>query len=322
MENKQATEREVYISLQYFRLQKEREMVAARKKEHEDSIKTTAEDWRIITKAKNAYHQKRSESKDGTLRALDEVIKSFENRHEGENFRLNEDGRLKEILKAVYKEDKYGLARTLLAMSLILDPVYPFHYEEEGYEALSDLLFDNIWEVGFIKERLEDDFSKIARKDLTPTQWGCLIALAASVTVLVPLVSAAGIAASTGAVAAVDAGALALGGILAGGAVLGLGTLAIEHSNIKEAKREFRKLNYEESALFLAMETVLIDRARKNLPKEEFKEEINSILEKVDALKSDTSYLLFVEKANPETNKEKIKAFHRFDNHLVKVMGI
>ena len=54
------------------------------------------------------------------------------------------------------------------------------------------------------------------------------------------------------------------------------------------------------------------------MSEDEFKEYLSEMLEAVDALKSDTEYVLFVEKKNIKINKDKIEIFHNWDKRLMK----
>ena len=78
----------------------------------------------------------------------------------------------------------------------------------------------------------------------------------------------------------------------------------------------------ESNAFYLAMQLTYIQRIRKSIPTDDFKEELDSILKHVGELKSDLDYYLFVERENTKDNRERVLAFNGFNKRLLKILEL
>lgn len=78
----------------------------------------------------------------------------------------------------------------------------------------------------------------------------------------------------------------------------------------------------EDIALELALDCLLINELEKQNRTMDLKNEIDELLSNVSDLRGDVQYLLFVERENIEENKEKLRLFTRFDQQLIKIMGL
>lgn len=90
----------------------------------------------------------------------------------------------------------------------------------------------------------------------------------------------------------------------------------------KKVKQEFKELNPEKNALYLATQCTFIQRIKATLDEEEFKETLDCILKNLETLKQDLDYYLFIENETTNFNKQKIKSFHEFDNRLMKILDL
>ena len=78
-------------------------------------------------------------------------------------------------------------------------------------------------------------------------------------------------------------------------------------------------MNYNDAAKMLAIKCYIMSVAKQTMPENVFKEKTNELLQMIQDLKSDTDYVLLVEKQNIEENKKKIKVFHNLDEKLAKI---
>ena len=60
--------------------------------------------------------------------------------------------------------------------------------------------------------------------------------------------------------------------------------------------------------------------AKQTMPQNIFKEKTSELLQMLQDLKSDTDYVLLVEKQNIEENKKKIHVFHNLDKKLAEML--
>ena len=79
-------------------------------------------------------------------------------------------------------------------------------------------------------------------------------------------------------------------------------------------------MNYNSTAQMLAIKCYIMNIAKQTMPENVFKEKTSELLQMLQDLKSDTDYMLLVEKQNIEENKKKIKVFHNLDEKLTKIL--
>lgn len=203
---------------------------------------------------------------------------------------------LNDTVTSLFEEDKYGLAKLLFATTVILDDEYKYHYAQDGLEEASNILYGDKNALLEIKEQLEANYRAISPTSLSSIQKGILIGVAIAGTIVMPIILGAAVA-----------------GIVYGG---------MKMYNISKVKKEIASLSPEKHALYLAIQCTYIQRIKKTLPVDEFKEQLDSILKNLSTLKSDLDYFLFVENESTKNNKMKVQSFHEFDNRLAKVLKI
>lgn len=237
---------------------------------------------------------------------------------------------------SLFIEDNYGLAKLIFASTIVLDDEYKYKYVEQGLEEASSILYGNRQELITIKKQLETNYSAISPNSLSTLQKGLLLGAAATAlagVVIMPVLLAAGAgasaAATTAALAAhgfgdmqIGVGVVALESFILGAAITGIAYGGMKLYNSAKIKKEFLSLSPEANALYLAIQCTYIERVKKVLTKDEFKEQLDTILKNLNVLKGDLDYYLFVENETTKENKSKVKSFHEFDNRLVKVLGI
>lgn len=258
------------------------------------------------------------EEKDGSI---EKAIKEFEEKNPNVIALADAES----LIETLFKEDKYGISKLLFACSIVLDDEYDYKYEEEGLKDVSVLLYGDEVTLLTIKKQLHDNYNAISPKTLSNTQKGLLIGAVASAAIgliSMPVLLASGVAAAAIATDGFTDKSITFESILMGAAIGGMAFGEMELYNDEKVKAEFKSLSPEKNALYLALQCTYIERIKAQLSEDEFKDQLDSILKNLSALKSDLDYYLFVEKESIQDNKAKIKSFHEFDNRLPKVLGI
>ena len=195
-------EMDLIKSIQYYRLKREKELLERDKTTAENNIKDGTKWYNIITNSKNAINNKKSEKKSNQLETVDSFISKFEKENSNYHYNLWFDGTLSNYLDDLYSDDKYGLQKLMLGVSLVLDDSFDYKYEDEQYQEISKALFGNLTKMNEIKKVLKENYVSIASKNLSNLQKGVLIGLGVGGLVLactlpVMIVGGAAVSAAT-----------------------------------------------------------------------------------------------------------------------------
>ena len=308
-------------------LQKDRLLVAKRiNDENIEKTKNVKEDkatLKGVVKNVGNFFKRGAGGYDKRDESIDAAIQQFESK----NPEIIDLATAEGLIESLFKNDKYGLSKLVFASSIILDDEYEYRYVDEGLEDVSILLYGDGKTLSMIKKSLFDNYNAISPKSLSNVQKGILLGVAVSSVVgvaSIPLILTPGSAVAAGLAAHGFAavGAITLESVLMSAAITGIVYGGMKLYNDEKVKMEFKKLSPEKNALYLALQCTYIERIKSQLPEDEFKEQLDSILKNLSTLKGDLDYYLFVEKESTKENKEKIKSFHEFDNRLSKVLGI
>lgn len=324
-------EHDLFLHCQKLRLDKDEEVLNSKqardKKEEGDKLTLKQKTNNLFKGAKTfvkGYEKKETKIKDN--------LRSFSRK----NLTCPSSSEARELIVSLFGNDPYGASKLTFAITVLLDSEYEYVYEDEGIEAVSELLYGNKKEMKEIYSSLKDSYRDVSPKALTNVQKTALfgVALAASAgAALLPVIAIGGIGASasvtTASLAAwgfsdmqIGVGVLTAESLLFGAALVGATYSGMKLYNVEKVKRQFRKLSPEKGAMYLAIQVVYIERLKKNLKKEEFKERLDEILKGVGTLKSDLDYYYFVEQDDLNDNKAKLKSFHNFDVKLAKILGL
>ena len=115
-------------------------------------------------------------------------------------------------------------------------------------------------------------------------------------------------------------GMIAIAELLLDSAIVGFAYKSMDMYNRNIVKKSFREMDYNRAAHMLAIKCYLMKRAKSIMPSNLYKEKISELLQMIQDLKSDTDYLLFVERELPEVNKNKIRVFHNMDKKLMEML--
>lgn len=242
---------------------------------------------------------------------------------------------INQIIREVFQNDTYSLEKSLFSAGIVLDGEYNYEYEKETLDYISALLWNNNYQLSYIKNSIEHTYKDLAKQPLSSNQKLLLGGTAAIVllTATVPALALGGLSASgiTGGLAGFGTalglggtmvegvGLMALAELLLDGAILGFTYAMLDNHNKNIVKNSFRKMDYNDAAKMLAIKCYIMSVAKQTMPENVFKEKTNELLQMIQDLKSDTDYVLLVEKQNIEENKKKIKVFHNLDEKLAKI---
>ncbi len=223
---------------------------------------------------------------------------------------------IKEKLNDFFKDEiTFSLARELLAVSIIMDNEYGYVERDAGLEVASEVMYGYESELSDMEERLLSIYSKIAKKPISAEQKEIIIGTGLGAAALAFL-AALPVSVKLGVV-----GASLLYSCLIGGIVMEIGQIGTGAFNYKKARDSFRKMNFEESARLLTVRCFLLERCKSEMKDKEIKEQLSELLSLTDDWRSDVCYELFVEKADVEKNKAKLRLFHNFDNEMVNILS-
>ena len=237
---------------------------------------------------------------DGLTKSINESIEKFNKKHS----EVISKEAAESAIKILFEKDKYGSAKLFFAASIVIDDEYKYEYVNEGLEEVSLALFDKKETLPEIKKQIEENYNAIGSKSIQSIEANVLLALTVAwfgvLLPFAPLVAAVPIA------------------------VVAITQHDVLSGNKDRIKEEFKKSSSEKNAFYLALQCTYIQRLKKNtsIKEDEFKEELDSILKSINELKSDLDYYLFVENESTKDNIAKNKAFHKFDERLVKVLEL
>ena len=201
-------------------------------------------------------------------------------------------------LDRLFEVDKYGLAKLVFAVSIILDNEYSYEYLEEGLSEASNILYGNPNTMLEIKSQLEDNYRSLSLTNFTSMEKGALVGVGCIALIFAPILT----------LAASAVGVLALNEVI--------------KQNKEKIKEEFKNSTSEMNSFYLALQLTYIQRLRKVAANDEFKEELDSVLKHIEELKSDLDDYLYVERENTKDNKEKTQSFNAFDKRLLKILEL
>lgn len=263
---------------------------------------------------------------------IDDNIRHFNTKYKN----VIDETKAKILMHDLFYEDKFGLTKLLFSINIITDNEYEYIYEKEGLCVVSNYLYDDPNEIDKIKKSLVENYKELNTNSLSAFQISILscITIASLVGIFyIPILIGGGITASASTTTAILAakgfedmqvglGTITLESILFSSTIIGSCYGVMKLYNSKIIKQELKKLTPEKEAMYLAIQCVYIDRIRKTLSDDIFKEQLDSILKSMNLLKSDLDYFYFIEREDEKNNKEKIKIFHNFDIRLSKILKL
>lgn len=216
--------------------------------------------------------------------------------------------------------DERGEARLALAFACFLDADLPCAKKEIGFAAVSRFLFGD---EGLLLKRfasfeghlqaLLPDLKKEKAKARGLIYSGalgllCLPGAMVATTAAIPFAS---LLASLGLAAEATAFATSLVAFLSGTEKL---------LSLQEEEEAFRRLDSSSLSFLLASELTFVEHYRDTLGKEEFKRELDELLQRLESKKGDLDYFSFVEGKKKEEGYAKIRCFHVFDERLMDLV--
>lgn len=325
----------LFKALQYLRLQYALNLVEKEIKENQP-VAPSQNDG-ILRSFINAFGNEFKNSKLNKLyniqKNINAEIARFLNNINGHIYNIRE---INFVISEIFQNDTYALTKTLFSISLIFDNEYHYEYEKESLNYVSTILWNDEYSLSNIKNKIESMYRDLAKQPLSTNQKFLLGGTAALVllTATVPALALGGLSASgiTGGLAGFGTaigiggtmvegvGLIALTELLLDGAIIGFTYALLDTYNKNIVKKSFREMNYNSTAQMLAIKCYIMNIAKQTMPENVFKEKTSELLQMLQDLKSDTDYMLLVEKQNIEENKKKIKVFHNLDEKLTKIL--
>lgn len=325
----------LFKSLQFLRLQYSMYLVNEDLAKNQPTITNQNDDIikRFFSAVGNEFKGNKTNKLLMVKNNIDSEIRRFLSSSTEQLYRENE---IPAIVREVFQNDIYALEKTIFSTSVILDGEYAYEYEKETLNYVSMLLWNKSDRLLNMKNSIEDIYKDLAKQPLSTNQKLLLGGTAALVllTSTVPALALGGLSASgitsglagfgtavgLGGTMVEGVGLMALAELLLDGAIIGFTYAMLDTYNKNIVKKSFREMNYNSAAKMLAIRCYVMHVAKQTMPQNIFKEKTSELLQMLQDLKSDTDYVLLVEKQNIEENKKKIHVFHNLDKKLAKML--
>lgn len=293
---------------------------------------------RFVTATGNTIRNLKSEGLYKRKTIIDNQLADFNRKHSTELYARSYN-EIKNLIYEIYRDDKYGLGKIVFSASIVLDGEYAYEYNDKGLRNLSREIWNDENALTNIQSGIEKIYNDLAKQPFSATQKLLLggVVLLALATLTAPEFVNIGTGAAPGIThgLATYGTQLGLGGTMLNGVNLLLRTetlincimiggayLGIKLYNKNEVKKSFRSMNHNTLAHIMAIKCYLMQFAKKTMPPCVYKESVNELLQVVQDLKSDTDYVLFVERENIEDNKAKLQVFHNLDKKLIEILTV
>lgn len=317
MRNKNDT---LFVKCQYIRLKAELDAINLKMEENAPLEVTEKDNFgeKFVKRTKNVLFR---DSKTKELAEKREKILLNIEKFRASNPKIDvsriTDEEFSKNVSALFRRDKFDVNRELLGVSIILDGDYEYVLSDDGLKKVSTLLYEDEHALFEIKKDLEKLYTSIRKKPFPSKHKAIIYGVGATVlAVYAAAVTGLGIAA-----AGAGAGVITLYACLAGGALLGATYITLSETRRRKIKAEFAKLSLDESASLLAIRCHIIKMLKRNTEDKHVKNELSDLLSLTDDLRSDVSYMLFVENEDVTNNKAKLSMFHNFDNALLTILA-
>jgi len=246
---------------------------------------------------------------------IEKSIKAFSDTHNKFDYEeYAKDDKIKDYVDKELKKDKFSLLRANLALLTVLEDG-KFYYVEETKAEISKILYNNVTTVEELGKKLEKNYIKICGKSSFDEIGKKVLIGIGLATAVATLTSGLLVG---GALAELVTGSLIYSAMVVGGSALIYKIFDIGKKEL--LKEEFRKLSADDAGAMLAIKTTLIEEASKVMSKKEFTEYLDSTLKLTSDLRSDTEFMLLVEKENVEQAKEKLKVFNNWTGRLSNIL--
>lgn len=326
-------EDKLFLALEYYRLNKDLEIIEDKIKENSPTDNSQEENkfnkfWKdnIVNPIKN---YKVNNLTDDRKKILDN-IDDFKEKH-GELDKSEDE--LKEMVKNFLKEDNLE-ARTLIGLKIALESNYKFHNEKESLAKVSNIVFDDSNRLEEIKEELKKNYYAINRKNLNELDknvWKGLGIVAAASILGGPIGTAAVAmnknvtdnlkdltnAGKVTGIAALTLSAVTLNVFLIGATagVVGLSELR-KDENLKE---EFRNVSPDSLAMRFAIKATILEELKKKGEKEVLNQYLDDALQVLDNYRADAEYMLIVEHKEEDAVRRKITICNNLIGRLSEI---
>lgn len=325
----------LYLSLEYYRLKKDLEILDERIKDNAP-IDSTLEKNKINKvwqdKVLNTIRKKNSSSlsevKKKYLDQMEEYIKK-----NGEGLDKSEE-ELSSLVEEFFKNDASGEARIIFGLKLVLNSDYEFFDEKTSLEKVSNILFDNLTKLADIKEELKKNYYEINKKKLNEFDknvWKGLGIVLASSLALGPIgtlastwnkdvkealneLTYAGDKTNT---IALTLSAATLNVFLIGATAGVIGLSELRKDDV--LKKEYRSITPDGLAIRYAIKATILEEIKKKGDMESFSLFLDDALQVLDNYRADQEYMMIVEKKDIEVASRKITISNNLVSRLYEI---
>lgn len=303
--NKIYTEEEkVYLSLIYYRLKKDLEIIDEKiaknspkeENENENAFKRGFKKG-IVNPILKTVVKEYTENKKKIEARMDLFKETY---GEGYDKSLDE---LKEMITLFFHDDKNDEARVLMSLRLACGNEFEYEDSKRTLEEVSLVFFDDKDKMSLIADALKENYYKINKKDLRDLEknmWMSLGIVTAASLILLPIGGAS---------------------VLCGDFILALATAgtvgALEISKNEELKKQFREIKPDDLAMKFAIKATIIEEMKKD--NVDIKDYLDDALMVLGDYRADSEYLLIVEGKDEANSKKKISICNNLSSRLVEI---
>ncbi|RIA66530.1 hypothetical protein EI71_01579 [Anaeroplasma bactoclasticum] len=325
----------LYLSLEYYRLKKDLEIIEERIRDNAP-IDTNDEKNKLNKvwqdKVVNTIRKKNTNSLSEEKKKYMDQMDLFLNNNGNGYDKCEEE--LVSLVNEFFKNDASGEARIIFGIKLALNSEYKFFDEKTSLEKVSNLLFDNLTKLGEVLEELKKNYYAINKKKLNEFDknvWKGLGIVLVSSLALGPIgtlastwnkdvkealneLTYAGEKTNTIALT-VSAATLNIFLIGATAGVIGLSELRKDDV----LKKEYRAITPDSLAMRYAIKATIIEEIKKKGDKEVLAKCLDDALTVLDNYRADQEYMMIVEGLDKEIASRKITISNNLVERLAEI---
>lgn len=324
-------ELDILKSIQYYRLKREKELLEIEKARAEGKITAETKWYNLVKKSKNAINRSKSEKKGDLLEKVNDLLVQFEKDNEEYKYNLYFEGKINDYLEKIYDTDKYGLRRLLLGITILQDDLYEYDYEDDEYEMISSLVYNNADKLNEIYKGLKSYYSSIYGKSFNIDPKGSFKSLGSGGSILLsafPFIVSNDDNISSG-LELLGINDVKLGfqftillSLFNGSDFSGDAYSRLKQNNISDLLNLVDSLSLSDLAFMLTIKALMFDEAVKRMMENDAKTNLIETLDIFNKIRVDIEYKLMVEKQKIKENKAKVEMINELYNEFMDSLKI
>ena len=325
-------EAKLYKALEYYRLNKDIELIEERIKDLELKDSNSNKFNKVIH---NIINPIMKQDKDSLAKLKNKALDNLEDfNSKNKDIPLMSREELKESIQEFYKEDTNNEARILMGLKLLFQSEYSYVCVNESEEKVSDVLFDNLTKLKELKEELKKNYYSINKKNLKEfdkSVWKGLGIVAAASLLAGPIGTFAAtknkdVKASLDDLAyagenlgfkAITLSMVTLNVFLIG-ASAGMYGLSLLKKD-ENLKKEYRKLSPDSLAMRFAIKATILEELKKKGDLEVLNVCFDDCLTVLDNYRADAEYMMIVEHKDIDIASRKVTICNNFVARLNEI---